>query len=116
MENFIRWSLNYDLWCKMRFFGREIEQADNAINIYRRKGPMNMLDLLPDVFTRGELKSLSGSRGISNKKIIKLISAWKARGYIKLHGEEMPQDQKDKECYEKTEFYKKKFGSQKESA
>ena len=114
VENFIRWSLQYDLWCKMRFFGREIEQADSAINIYRRNGPQNMLDLLPDVFTRGELKSLSGNREISNKKITKLLSAWKARGYIKLHGEEMLQDQKDMECYEKTEFYKKKFGSQKE--
>ncbi len=116
VENFIRWSLQYDLWCKMRFFGREIEQADSAINIIRRRGPMNMLDMLPDVFARGELKSLSGNQEISNKKITKLLSAWKARGYIKLHGEEMLQDQKDMECYEKTEFYKKKFGSLKESA
>ena len=114
VENFIRWSLQYDLWCKMRFFGREIELADSAINIYRRNGPQNMLDLLPNVFTRGELKSLSGNREMSNTKVSKLLYIWKARGYIKLHGEEMPQDQKDMECYEKTEFYKKKFGSQKE--
>ena len=114
VENFIRWSLQYDLWCKMRFFGREIEQADSAINIYRRNGPQNMLDLLPDVFTRRELKSLSGNREMSNRKVTKLLCNWKARGYIKLHGEEMPQDQKDMECYEKTEFYIKKFGSQKE--
>ena len=53
VENFIRWSLQYDLWCKMRFFGREIEMADSAINIYRRNGPQNILELLPDVFTRG---------------------------------------------------------------
>ena len=114
VENFIRWSLNYDLWCKMRFFGREIEQADSAINIYRRNGPQNMLDLLPDVFTRRELKSLSGNREMSNRKVTKLLCNWKARGYIKLHGEEMLQNQKDMECYEKTEFYIKKFGSQKE--
>ena len=114
VENFIRWSLQYDLWCKMRFFGREIEQADCAINIYRRNGPMNMLDLLPDVFTRGELKSLSGNREMSNRKITKLLYTWKVRGYIKLHGEEMLLDQKDMECYEKTEFYIKKFGSQRE--
>ena len=75
-----------------------------------------MLDLLPDVFTRGELKSLSGNREMSNRKVTKLLCNWKARGYIKLHGEEMLQDQKDMECYEKTEFYIKKFGSQKESA
>ncbi len=112
MENFIRWSLQYDLWCKMHFFGREIEQADSAINIYRRNGPQNMLDLLPDVFTRRELKSLSGNREMSNRKVTKLLCNWKARGYIKLHGEEMLQDQKDMECYEKTEFYIKKFGSQ----
>ena len=116
VENFIRWSLQYDLWCKMRFFGREIEQADSALNIYRRNGPQNMLDLLPDVFTRGELKGLSGNREMSNRKVTKLLYNWKSRGYIKLHGEEMLQDQKDMECYEKTEFYKKKFGSQKESA
>jgi hypothetical protein len=114
VENFIRWSLQYDLWCKMRFFGREIEQADSAINIYRRTGPQNMLDLLPDVFTRGELKGLRDKREMSNRKVSKLLSNWKVRGYIKLHGEEMPQDQKDMECYEKTEFYMKKFGSQKE--
>ena len=114
VENFIRWSLQYDLWCKMRFFGREIEQADSAINIYRRTGPKNLLDTLPDVFTRGELRSLNGNRELSNKKISKLLYNWKARGYIKLHGEEMLQDQKDIECYEKTEFYIKKFGSQKE--
>ena len=114
VENFIRWSLQYDLWCKMRFFGREIEQADSAINIYRRNGPQNMLDLLPDVFTVGELRGLSDNREMSNKRVSKLLYNWKARGYIKLHGEEMPQDQKDMECYEKTEFYKKKFGSQKE--
>ena len=114
VENFIRWSLQYDLWCKMRFFGKDIEQADSVINIYRRTGPMNMLDLLPDMFTRGELKSLNGNREMSNTKVSKLLYAWKARGYIKLHGEEMPQDQKDMECYEKTEFYIKKFGSQKE--
>ena len=114
VENFIRWSLQYDLWCKMRFFGREIEQADSAINIYRRTGPQNMLDLLPDVFTRGEVRGLRDKREMSNKKTSKLLSTWKSRGYIKLHGEEMPQDQKDMECYEKTEFYMKKFGSQKE--
>ena len=114
VENFIRWSLQYDLWCKMRFFGREIEMADSAINIYRRTGPQNMLDLLPDVFTRGELKGLRTEKEMSSKKINKLLYAWKARGYIKLHGEEMPQDQKDMECYEKTEFYIKKFVSQKE--
>ena len=114
VENFIRWSLQYDLWCKMRFFGREIEQADSAINIYRRNGPQNMLDLLPDVFTRGELRGLSDNREMSNRKVSRLLSAWKARGYIKLHGEEMLLDQKEMECYEKTEFYIKKFGSQKE--
>ena len=116
VENFIRWSLQYDLWCKMRFFGREIEMADSAINIYRRNGPLNILELLPDVFTRGELKGLRTEKEMSSKKINKLLYAWKARGYIKLHGEEMPLDQKDMECYEKTEFYIKKFGSQKELA
>ena len=114
VENFIRWSLQYDLWCKIRFFGREIEQADSAINIYRRNGPQNMLDLLPDVFTRGELKGLRSEKQMSSRRITKLLTNWKARGYIKLHGEEMLQDQKDMECYEKTEFYIKKFGSQKE--
>ncbi|MBQ5643874.1 MAG: VirE protein [Bacteroidaceae bacterium] len=114
VENFIRWSLQYDLWCKMRFFGREIELADSAINIFRRNGPQNMLDLLPDVFTVGELRGLSDNREMSNKRVSKLLYNWKSRGYIKLHGEEMPQDQKGMECYEKTEFYKKKFGSQKE--
>ena len=114
VENFIRWSLQYDLWCKMRFFGRDIEQADSVINIYRRTGPQNMLDLLPDVFTRGELKGLRSEKEMTSRRITKLLTNWKTRGYIKLHGEEMLLDQKDMECYEKTEFYMKKFGSQKE--
>ncbi|MBQ8442045.1 MAG: VirE protein, partial [Bacteroides sp.] len=55
MEEFIRWSLEYDMWCKMQFFGKAIrgEEKDNE-ETFKTKGPQNLLDLLPEVFTREE--------------------------------------------------------------
>ena len=54
MEDFVRWSLKYDMWCKMRFFGEAIEEVENYGARERRRGPQNLLDLLPDIFTRDE--------------------------------------------------------------
>ena len=44
MEDFVRWSLKYDMWCKMRFFGEVIEEVENYGARERRRGPQNLLD------------------------------------------------------------------------
>ena len=52
IEGFIRWSLNYDLWCKMQFFGADIEKANSGEgDRIGTRGPRNLLELLPDEFT-----------------------------------------------------------------
>ena len=54
MEDFVRWSLQYDMWCKMKFFGEAIENQECGGRSTVRKGPQNLLSLLPDTFTREE--------------------------------------------------------------
>ena len=112
MEDFIRWSLRYDLWCKMRFFGAAIEAIENAdLPMATRRGPQNLLDLLPDVFTREEAGIMRKNQGIVDGSLKLMLSNWKKRGYIKIYGEEMPQKDKAREQYVKTETYLKKFAS-----
>ena len=83
IEDFIRWSLNYDLWCKMQFFGADIERAthgeDSRIGT---RGPRNLLELLPDEFTIEDAKRVRQQQGKSNENTSKMISQWKTRGYI----------------------------------
>ena len=105
VENFIRWSLQYDLWCKMHFFGNDIEMAENTMNISKRKGPRNLLDFLPDIFTREEAHLLRQKMGLEKGNLRDMLSQWKKRGYIELHGEEMPQSELMRQRYRKTEWY-----------
>ena len=86
MEDFIRWSLKYDLWCKMKFFGEDIEaqEADAKLPI---KGPQNLLDQLPDIFTREEAGLMRQRLGIRNGSLKLMLSNWKQRGYIELYGD-----------------------------
>ncbi len=105
MENFIRWSLQYDLWCKMHFFGREIEMAENAMNSEKRSGPQNLLELLPDVFTREEAQSLRQRLGLEKGSLKDMLNNWKKRGYIELHGREMQKAELMHQCYAKTDWY-----------
>ena len=106
MENFIRWSLQYDLWCKMRFFGQDIELAENAhYASASKRGPQNLLDLLPDVFTREEVQLLRQKLGMERGSLKAMLSAWRQRGYIELYGEEMPHSELNQQRYEKTDFY-----------
>ena len=106
VENFIRWSLQYDLWCKMRFFGNDIELAENAMNISKRNGPRNLLDFLPDIFTREEAHLLRQKKGLERGSLSAMLSMWRKRGYIELHGEEMPQSEQMRQRYAKTQWYK----------
>ena len=106
VENFIRWSLQYDLWCKMRFFGNDIELAENAMNISKRNGPRNLLDFLPDIFTREEAHLLRQKKGLERGSLSAMLGMWRKRGYIELHGEEMPQSEQMRQRYAKTQWYK----------
>ena len=82
MEDFIRWSLKYDMWCKMNFFGEAIEQMDAGNSKKGRRGPQNLLDLLPEVFTYGDAGRMRLRLGIKNGSLAKMIFNWKSRNYI----------------------------------
>ena len=81
IEDFVRWSLQYDLWCKMQFFGEAIENADNVDNKPKR-GPKNLLELLPEEFTLQEAVSVRRNQGMDAKGTTNMIRVWKHRGYI----------------------------------
>ena len=83
-EDFIRWSLNYDLWCKMQFFGDAIEQANNMAERTGTRGPRNLLELLPDTFTIEDAKRVRRQQGMSNEgmRCNKMINTWLNRGYV----------------------------------
>ncbi len=84
MEDFIRWSLQYDLWCKIQFFGEAIEQANNDTTSSNRRGPRNLLELLPDVFTIDDARCVRQKQGLSNErgKCEHMISQWIWRKYV----------------------------------
>ena len=83
IEEFIRWSLNYDMWCKMQFFGADIEKANNGEDArIGTRGPRNLLEMLPEVFTIEDAKRIRRQQGLSTEKTGNMISAWKCRGYI----------------------------------
>ena len=110
MEDFVRWSLRYDLWCKMHFFGSAIEAIEHAdLPTTPRRGPQNLLDLRPEVFTREEAGIMRKNQGILDGSVKLMLSNWKKRGYIEIYGDEMPQKEKARERYIKTETYLKKF-------
>ena len=81
-EPFIRWSLNYDLWCKMHFFGAAIDNANNIAENGQHRGPQNLLTLLPEVFSRDDADRIRKLEGLGSKGTAKMISQWKSRGYI----------------------------------
>ena len=108
MEDFVRWSLQYDMYCKMHFFGEAIEEQEYAGERKNRPGPQNLLDLLPEVFTREEAGMLRQRQGIRTGNLTYMLSNWKKRGYIEIYGEEMPQKEIHRQRYAKTETYLKK--------
>ena len=81
IEDFVRWSLQYDMWCKMQFFGEAIENADNVDNKPKR-GPKNLLEMLPEEFTLQEAANVRRQQGMDAKSAIKMIRNWKSRGYV----------------------------------
>ena len=116
MEDFVRWSLKYDMYCKMKFFGEAIEEVESGFMRKLRKGPQNLLDLLPEVFTREEAGLLRQRQGIRQGTLKAMLSNWKKRGYIEVYGEEMASKDIARQRYIKTPAYLKehpqKEGSQ----
>jgi hypothetical protein len=104
MEDFIRWSLQYDLWCKMEFFGDAIAAAMHEGDGTRStRGPQSLLSMLPDAFTLQEVERLRQRLGLSTGTATKnMLSQWKHRGYI-LQMTEMTND-----SFVKSEKYKNK--------
>ena len=82
MEQFIRWSLKYDLWCKMHFFGEAIEQAEQGGSQSNRRGPRNLLELLPNEFTFDDAVAIRRQQGLSREGTQDMIRVWRNRGYI----------------------------------
>ena len=112
MADFVRWSLRYDLWCKMHFFGQAVEEEESSGRSSNRRGPRNLLDLLPEVFTREEAGLLRQSQGIRSGSLSFMLSNWKKRGYIELYGEEVPQKEIARQRYIKSETYLKEHPGQ----
>ena len=108
MEDFVRWSLRYDLWCKMKFFGEAIEAQESAQEKEVTRGPQNLLDLLPEIFTREDAHALRQRMGIRSDSLRQMLFNWRRRGYIEIYGEEMTQKDIDRQRYIKTEEYLKK--------
>ena len=82
IEDFVRWSLNYDLWCKMQFFGDAIRKANCVDETSGRRGPHNLLLDLPDVFSLEDARRVRRQQGLPDKGLRPMISNWKSRGYI----------------------------------
>ena len=108
MEEFVRWSFQYDMWCKMHFFGAEIEAVDAPPSPGKKKGPLNLLELLPDTFTREEAYQMRLRQGIRDGSVGQMLSSWKKRGHIELVGDVLPKAEKNRQQYTKTEEYLKK--------
>ena len=109
MEDFVRWSLKYDLWCKMEFFGEAIEKQEESASVTKRHGPQNLLDLLPQVFTYEEAGQMRTRLDIRQGSLKAMLSNWKRRGYIELYGEDVSNRDVMNRRYCKTPKYLKLY-------
>ena len=83
IEDFIVWSVKYDLWCKMRFFGNQMQEAIDADtrSIYHASGVSNLLLFVHDTFDKAEIQEVCMVHGTKTKLAI-LLCTWKKRGFI----------------------------------
>ena len=82
IEDFIRWSERYDLYCKMRFFGDAIKKAERDGDQESKKGPASILAFLPDKFSYQQVESLRLKNDMNAKGTAKMLRNWLRRGYI----------------------------------
>ena len=101
IRDFVVWSQQYNLWCKMLYFGLQLEkELHEESEIQRQSGPQNMLNLLPDEFTRDQYRQMRSNQG-RNGDGESTLRTWTSRGYIAYD------DASGRYC--KTESYKLKF-------
>jgi hypothetical protein len=83
IENFITWSLNYDLWCKMHFFGSIIE-SNTEKDMGIKTNPRSLINLLGDTFSKEDAITMRQRVGksIDNKKVRDMLNQWRSRGFI----------------------------------
>ena len=106
IDDFIRWSERYDLWCKMRFFGDMIAKEMNSAERSSKRGPENLLQLLPDVFTLSQLEALRLEHGLEQKGTKGIIRQWVHRQYIERI---KPQGEDGRDSYSCDSFRKLKY-------
>ena len=102
IADFVRWTQQYNLWCKMLYFGRQLEkELREEMEIQRQSGPQNLLNLLPDEFTKEQYRLMRQQHGLHGDGD-STIRTWMTRGYI-AHDDVTG-------GYCKTEEYMKKYG------
>ena len=102
IADFVRWSQSYNLWCKMLYFGQQLErELREEVEIQRQSGPQNLLELLPDEFTKEQYHQMRQSQGRSGDGE-STLRVWQNRGYIAYD------DVSGRYC--KTTEYKQKIG------
>ena len=89
IEEFIEWSVKYDLWCKMRFFGNQMQEAIDADNraVCHSSGVSNLLLFVHDTFDKAEIQNVCMVHGTKTKLAI-LLCNWKKRGFIVKNGDD----------------------------
>ena len=112
IEDFVRWSERYDLWCKLKLFGQMIYDADGEQDKVSRtapNGPKNLLSLLPDEFTMDDYVKVRRAQGFDNdnaRRIRDAIHQWVHRGYVaKVEGADTDTDT-DSPIFRKVKFLK----------
>ena len=83
INEFIRWSEQYDLYCKMRFFGDMIAKENYTAQRSSKRGPQNLLQILPDNFTAAQLLAIRLEHGLDAKGTDMMIRQWLHRNYIR---------------------------------
>ncbi len=102
IADFVEWSERYNLWCKMLYFGHQLEkELRDEVEIQRQSGPQNLLNLLPDEFTREQYHQMRAAQGRTGDGESTLRS-WVHRGYIAFD--------EASANYWKTDDYKRKYG------
>ena len=105
IEEFVRWSKEYDLWCKMHFYGKRMQEEVEREVIRTTPGRANMLEMLPDKFTRQQLEEVRVGLG-KERDAMHQLAIWKNRGYIVA-------DEATEGCYMKSAKYLAKYRADK---
>lgn len=82
IADFAEWSLQYDLWCKMHFFGQTVREEQAKEQVKRIPGRRNLLELLPATFTLQDAQEVRRMQGMDDAGCRQMISSWMFRGYI----------------------------------